>query len=325
MAVCLAIGMVIQTACQSTSKPEPISGNRFLLNTFITITLYDPAQQALLDECFERIETYEQRLSRTVESSEIARLNARKIDTVSADTARLLEKALSFSNLSGGRFDITIEPIAALWNFSSSSPIRPDSEAIKAALLSVGYEHLSIDGQTVTFDRDDTRLDLGAIAKGFIADEIKAFLLDNGVEHGIIDLGGNILCIGDKPDGTPYTVGIQDPDKSRGELLLTLSVSDCSVVTSGIYERCFEQDGKTYHHILDPDTGYPCDNELASVTILSEHSVDGDGYSTACMAMGLEKSRALINQTDGIDAVWVTKNGDIYYSEGLEERYTLSY
>ena len=310
--------------CRANPSPKLVSGNAFLLNTYVAITLYDESQGHLIEECFDLIEQYEQKLSRTIASSEIARLNKRTDQTVSADTAALLEKALFFSDVSGGAFDVTIGSVSSLWDFTANDPAVPANADIQAALAHVDFRGVAIDGTAVTFADDETMLDLGAVAKGFIADRVKEYLVDKGVKHGIIDLGGNLLCIGNRPDDTPYTIGVQDPRSERGALVLTVAVNDRSVVTSGIYERCFEQDGKTYHHILDPQTGYPIDNELDSVTIISRHSVDGDGYSTACMAMGLKASQALINQTDGIDAIWITRDGQIHYSDGLTDRYTIS-
>lgn len=316
--------VVLFSGCHVSKDNKPISGSHILLNTHVAITVYEASQEHLIEECFDLIRQYEKKLSRTIASSEIAMLNARETETVSTDTAALLKKALYFSELSNGAFDVTVGSVSSLWDFNAVKPTVPGEHAIREALTHVGYTGMTVDGTTVRFEDSQTTLDLGAIAKGYIADQVKAFLVENGVEHAIIDLGGNLLCIGDKPDGHAYTVGVQDPDRSRGELLLTVAIKDKSVVTSGIYERCFEVNGKTYHHILDPSTGYPVNHDLASVTIISDLSVDGDAYSTACMAMGLEKSQQLINSIDGIDAIWITKDGMIHYSNGLTDRYTIS-
>ncbi len=319
-----AIAILILGGCHSRQSKKPISDHAFLLDTYVSITLYNDSQKHLIDECFDLIEQYEKKFSRTIESSEIARINARMIDTISPDTAVLLEKALYYSEISDGAFDITIGSVSALWNFTTIAPTVPNEKDIQKALTYVGYRGVTISGTAVNFSNPETKLDLGAIAKGYIADRVKEYLVENGVEYGIINLGGNLLCIGEKPDGTSYTVGVQKPGSERGEYLLTVSVAHKSVVTSGIYERCFAVDGKAYHHILDPQTGYPIDNELASVTIISEHSVDGDGFSTACMALGLDKSKQLINHIDGIDAIWIMRDGTIHFSDGLTDRYTIS-
>lgn len=167
-------------------------------------------------------------------------------------------------------------------------------------------------------------IDLGAIAKGYIADRLKDFLVENQVTSATIDLGGNILCVGDKPDGSAFRIGIRQPFGDQGSPMLVVPVSGWSVVTSGIYERYFEEDGTLYHHILNPSTGYPCENNLLSVTILSEHSVDGDALSTTCFSLGLSDGMALIDSLDEIYAVFVTDDYNIHYSEGLTDRFAIS-
>ena len=160
-------------------------------------------------------------------------------------------------------------------------------------------------------------LDLGAVSKGYIADRIKEYLVEEGVKSALIDLGGNVLCIGNRPDGTPFQIGIRQPFADTVSAVTALSVTDQSVVTSGIYERCFTKDGILYHHLLDPGTGYPCENELASVTIISDHSVDGDALSTCCFLMGPQKGMELINSLKDVRAVFLTREGVLLYSEGF--------
>lgn len=300
---------------------EPISGSNFLLNTFVSIKLYDRGNQELLQECFTLIQNYEDMLSRTIDTSEISQLNANGGQplTVSEDTAALLKMALHYSELSEGAFDLTVAPISSLWDFTALEPVLPSETAIKNALPHIGYNKVAMDGNTVTLTDPQAGIDLGAIAKGFIADRVKDHLISRGVESAIINLGGNVLCIGSKPDGSGFNVGIQKPFEGYSETIAILELHDMSVVSSGIYERCFWVDDTFYHHILDPKTGYPVENDLIAVTILSRASADGDGLSTTCFSLGLEKGMALIDSLPDTWAVFITDDYQLHYSEGFEE------
>ena len=305
--------------------PGDIHRSDFLLNTFVDIAIYDSRDESILDGAMALCREYENRFSRTLSGSEVYRLNHREDATgtypLSDDMTDLLATALYYCERSGGAFDITTEPLSSLWNFSGTSPSVPPAEAIEEARKKVDYKKLRLDGtrSTLTFLDPGTSIDLGAIAKGYIADQLKAYLLDSGVESAMINLGGNVLCVGSRPDGTPFTVGLQKPFADRNETFAQVEVSDLSVVASGVYERHFVEDGKNYHHILDPSTGYPYDNGLISVTILSERSVDGDALSTTCFSLGLEKGLELANSLDGIYACFIDEDYDVYYSDGMED------
>ena len=328
IAGCFLAGMSVfcLTGCVSSTfapkNSDPIQRTDFLLNTFVDIKIYDSDDTTILDDAMAICKDYESRFSRTIETSEIYELNHRTPDQqtfeLSDDTAELLENALHYCELSDGAFDITIEPVSSLWDFTSGEAVIPDESAISSAVQHVGYENLVLDGNTLTFLSPDTTLDLGAIAKGYIADQIKEHLEESGVKSAIINLGGNVLCVGAKPNGSPFKIGLQKPFAEASETFATVSIDDMSVVTSGVYERHFEVDGKNYHHILDPETGYPYDNGLISVTILSESSVDGDGLSTTCFSLGLEKGLELVNALDGVYACFIDENYNIYYSDGME-------
>lgn len=303
-------------------QTEPVSRSGFLLNTFVTVTLYDSEDEAILDGCMDLCREYEGLLSRTIETSEIYQINHRPPGTremeVSEDTADVIEKGLYYSRLSGGAFDITIEPISSLWDFTSENPQVPDPSLIEENLPRVGYEKLEVEGNKILFSDDGTTIDLGAIAKGFIADRMKEYLLDQGVKSAIINLGGNVLCVGANGK-KPFRIGIQRPYASHNETVGVVEVEDMSVVSSGVYERHFEKDGINYHHILNPETGYPYENGLTAVTILSRQSVDGDGLSTTCFSLGLEKGMELIDSLDNAWAVFITDDGELHYSEGMEQ------
>ena len=181
------------------------------------------------------------------------------------------------------------------------------------------YRNVHVEGSQVILDSPDTAIDLGAIAKGYIADRIKDYLLENGVNSATINLGGNVLCVGSRPDGTPFKIGLQMPFADRNETIAALNIDGLSVVTSGVYERHFELDGVNYHHLLNPEDGYPYQNGLLSVTIVSPLSVDGDALSTSCFSLGLEKGMELAESMDGVYAYFITDDYEIHYSEGARE------
>lgn len=303
--LCLLLLSSILTGC--SAPKEPISQNGFLLDTVINITIYDTSDTSLLSESFAICEQYEQLLSRTIEDSDISKINkaSGKPVSVSKDTIELIKKSIDYSKLSNGAFDITISPLSDLWDFKNNKKV-PDQTAIDEAKSLVNYHTIKLTKDTVTLENPRASIDLGAIAKGFIADKIKTYLISEGVTSAIIDLGGNVLTIGSKPDGSSWNIGIQKPFDERNTPITSVSLKDESVVTSGVYERYFEKDGIIYHHILDPSTGYPYENGLLSVSILSESSVDGDALSTTCFALGLDKGMAFIESLPGVDAIFIT-------------------
>ena len=317
---CIIIVSWLLAGCQAPGKEVKKTGSYF--NTVISITLYGSDADRLITDCFQLCSQYEKLLSRTIESSEINKINHRPKGTrqmeLDEDTASLIEAGLSFSRLSDGAFDLTIEPLSELWDFTGENPSVPEAGQIEALLPSVDYRTLNLHDTTLSFASDQTKIDAGAIAKGYIADKLKEYLVSQGVEHGLINLGDNLLCIGSKPDGSDFRIGVQEPFGQQNEAALILSLTDKSIVTSGVYERYFKQDGILYHHLLNPATGYPFQNGLLSVTIVSDSSLDGDGYSTTCFALGLEKGMALVEHTEGIEAVFITEDGQPHYSTGME-------
>ena len=239
---------------------------------------------------------------------------------ISALLERIVKKGLEYSKKSDGRFDIAIEPVSSLWDFTVKKPTVPDEQKIEKALAYVDYQKIALDDQKLTFQKPGMGIDLGGIAKGFIADELKAYLGKKGVKSAVIDLGGNVLCIGKKDPKTPFHIGIQQPFADRNETIAAVSVDGLSIVSSGIYERYFKtKDGTLYHHILNPKTGYSYDNDLMAVTILSKKSVDGDGLSTSCFAMGKKEGLAFINNIDDVEAVFITKDEKMHYSKGFSK------
>lgn len=331
----------ITDADTSTTGNEPISISSIKLNTAVQITIYDSQDKALLDDCLALCDKYELIFSRTNEKSELYKLNHRKdtsdkdtntdrqttpypvsgtADTwhISEDLAALLSEGLDITRESDGAFDIAIAPLTSLWDFTAEDPKAPDDADIQKVLSLCSSDGVTIDGQDITLPSDDIQFDVGAIAKGYIADRLKDFLVKKGVNSAIINLGGNVLCIGSKPDGTPFKVGIQKPFADRNETEAVMDITGKSVVSSGIYERCFKQGGKLYHHILNPQTGYPYENGLISVTIISDQSVDGDALSTTCFALGLEDGLKFAEKK-GVQAVFITEDYELHYTDGFQD------
>ncbi len=322
LALSLLLGGCAQTPAGAASLDDKLSDTGFFLDTVVTVTLYQKDARQLIDECFTLMNDYENMLSRTREGSDIWNINHSGGEpvTVSEETAGLIEKALYYAELSGGTFDPTIAPVVSLWDFQGEGEhTLPDEDALAEALTHVGYENVELDGTTVTLTDPDAAIDLGGIAKGYIADCLKDYLVSQGVECGLIDLGGNILTVGRRPDGKEFTIGIRRPFSSATDLIGTVTVDGKSVVTSGTYERYFELDGVLYHHILDPEDGYPFDNGLTSVTILSSQSVDGDALSTACFTLGLEDGMELVESLDGIEAMFITEDMELHKSSGFPD------
>lgn len=232
----------------------------------------------------------------------------------------IMKKGLEYSGVSAGSFDITVEPVTSLWNFKAENRKVPKQEKLEEALAFVGYQKASLEGNRLVLQEPGMGIDLGGIAKGFIADDLKNYLKEQGVSSATINLGGNVLCIGAKNEKEPFRIGIQQPFADRNQTIAAVKVQDLSVVSSGIYERYFQtEDGILYHHIINPKTGYSYENDLLGVTILSEKSVDGDGLSTTCFALGKEEGLNFINSLEGVYALFITKDEKLWYSEGFED------
>ena len=318
---------------QNTTEEKPyITKTLIKLNTVVTITIYDKQDEYLLDGAMEVCDYYEEVFSRTSKTSELYQFNHGLLNTatngtneaeLSPELARLISQGIAYGDLSKGKFDITVAPLAELWDFTADEPKVPSDENIQALLPNINYKDIQVDGNVVTLANEDMAIDLGAIAKGYIADRIKDYLVEEGVESAMINLGGNVLCVGSKPDGTPFNIGIQKPFADRNETIAVIGIDDLSVVSSGIYERYFEVDGEFYHHILNPATGYPYDTDLVAVTIISKKSVDGDGLSTSCFALGLEDGLELINSLEDTYAVFITSDYELHYSDGFFENLTV--
>lgn len=318
----LAASALLLSGCSGLSAKRDQVYTDTLFDTVVNIRIYDAADESVLKGCEELCKKYDAMFSRTNENSEISMINnaGGAAVEVSKETIKLIQKGIYYSEMSNGAFDITIGSVSALWDFKSDAPAVPDAAAIAEAVSHVNYKNILIRDNTVRLLDPQAKLDVGAIAKGYIADRVRDYLEEEGIDHAMIDLGGNIVAMGSKPDGTDYNIGIQKPFDESGTPITSVKLSNKSIVTSGIYQRYFEQDGKIYHHILDPATGSPCENSLYSVSIITDSSLTADALSTTCFLLGYEKGMNLVNQLDNVDAVFITNDNEIHYSKNFQHK-----
>lgn len=303
-AILIAGAFFAGRALQKKNFPEPCSRDAFLLDTFCTVTVYDGGKEEALLLAMEEISRFDALFDAEKESSDLYRINHRNDAgqtenrvKISADTARMLKRAAEIEELSGGALLTSIRPVTELWDFKEKKQV-PDPVLLEKALRDSHAASWHLEEETeedAVFVAEDpaVKMEAGAFAKGYIADRVREVLRDNGVTSAIIDLGGNIQTLGGKPDGTPFSVGIRDP-KGEKSYVEILTAKDTSVVTAGSYERFFIENGVRYHHILDPETGYPVQNGLESVTVTGPESVICDALATACFVLGPEKGAGLL-------------------------------
>ena len=316
----LSASILLLSGCSGLPRERSQTYTDTLFDTVISVQIFDSVDEDVLKGCEKLCKKYDSMFSNKIEDSEISRINSAGGNPVevSKETIKLIKKGIYYSEMSDGVFDITIAPVSSLWDFKAETPSVPSPEAIAEAVSHVNYENIIIRDNTVKLADPQAGIDLGAIAKGYIADQIKDYLEEEGVRHAMINLGGNVLAMGSKLDGSDYNIGIQKPFDETGEPITSVKISDKSVVTSGIYQRYFKADGKIYHHILDPNTGYPCENNLYSVTILTDSSLTADALSTTCFLLGYDRGMKLINQLDNVDAVFITNDNQIHYSKNFQ-------
>lgn len=306
------------TNSTTASSAQPVSQEIFAMDTYMTVTAYgDNAQKGVTDAVAE-IQRLDNLLSIGKEDSEISKLNKSGCAAMSDDTAVMVTKALDLYKSTGGAFDITVLPLMELWGFTTQEYYVPTEDEIQSTLQRVGADKLTWDESTKTLTLGDKQeIDLGGIAKGFTSSRIMEIFKKDGVTCGMVSLGGNVHLLGTKQDGSAWRVGIQDPNNTD-DMLGVLEANDCAVITSGAYERNFEKDGVTYHHIIDPATGKPSNSGLTSVTIVSKDGTLADGLSTSLFVMGKDKAIAYWKQhADEFDTILVDKDRNVYITEGI--------
>lgn len=305
--------------CSCEKKAE---ADIFAMDTVMTLRVYGNnanTENTAIKLAEDKIKELDRLLSVTDESSDISRINSETgAVSVSADTEKLILRAKNISALTGGAFDITLRPVSKLWGFTDKAPRVPSDDEIRAALEKRGIDRIEITDGKVSFDGE---IDVGGIAKGYAASLIRSIFADNGINHAVVSLGGNVMLCGGRPDGAPWNVGIAHPEK-EGDIIGFLTASDAAVVTSGGYERFFTQDGKSYHHIIDPDTGYPAQSGIISATVISKDDALADALSTALFVMGPEKAERFWRETDGFDMILITEK-EILITDGIFESFNL--
>lgn len=298
---------------------EPVmnSVEGFYFDTRNTISAY--CDLPILRTAIRRCAYFHDLLSKTVPGSDVWRINHAQgaAVQVSTHTMNILRTAVQVSEASGGAFNIAIEPVSDLWRFKDAVPHFPEQQALAVALARADYQQIDLGEETVSLP-PEVQIDLGGIAKGYIADCIAQELRENGVTSALLNFGGNVITIGCKPDGNPWTIGLQTPGRKRGEDFWAAIYSvDSTVVTSGVYERGFEIEGVRYHHILDPRTGWPVQNGLLAVTVHTQNSMIADALTTAIFVLGKQEGSRLAQQYN-VQAVFLSDDGTVTYSEGLD-------
>lgn len=313
---------LILSGCRP-SRTDPTVETQLLLGTTISVTVYEPARDAVA-AVFARVREIEEKMSTSEDdyaTTELLEVNRRAHETpvpVSDDTYFVIEAAKDYSEITLGAFDLSIWPLVRLWGFGTADASIPPEPRIQGARALVDHRKVRLDPATsgISFEEEGMGIDVGGIAKGYAADEARRILRERGVERALLDFGGNILTIGEKPDGSPWRIGIQNPNSRRGQFIGIVETGPGAVVTSGDYERFFEVEGVRYHHIIDPETGYPTRNGLRSVTILAEDSIDADALSTAVFVLGVEEGTKLIETLPTVEAALVTDD-TVYLTSGM--------
>lgn len=327
--VFILVIVMFATSCGFEKEDEPVSDTVYdLLDTVCSISIYGmPKDEAekIISDAFALCRDHENILSKTVKGSDVYKINEAGGNEVEVmgNTYELLQKSIHYGELSEGKFDVSVGNLTALWNFQAETPKVPGKEQIDEALKSINYKNIELREENgkyfVKLLDDQIQLDLGGIAKGYIADKVSKYIEEQGVEHALINLGGNVVALGGKVNGAPWKIGIEKPFTDRKDVVGYVQVKDATVVTSGVYERYFEENGVMYHHIVDPFTGYPVDSDVESVSIVTSknHSVDADALSSICLLSGSEKAIELIEGLDGFEAAVILKNGEIITTKNM--------
>jgi thiamine biosynthesis lipoprotein len=308
------------SAAEASAVTEAVTGTIFAMDTVMDFTIY--GDESLLTDAEQYIYNLEDKLSVTDENSDIYAINQTGSGTLSEDSAELLSRALNLCALTNGALDISIYPVVRAWGFTTGSYGIPEEDELTELLSHVDYRSVDYDSDanTVTL-APGMEIDLGSVAKGYTGDQVIALLRENGVTSALLNLGGNVQALGAKPDGSPWRVAVQDP--SGDGYLGVLEIDDQAVITSGGYERYFVEDGVTYWHIIDPATGAPARSGLISVTIVGDSGLLCDGLSTSLFVMGLEDATQFWRENGGFEAVFVTEDGQITITEGLQDKFSL--
>lgn len=324
-------GEVSQQQEQQSDEKMLLQDKLFFLNSILTLNIRDEDvdKDTIYKQVQERVQELEEKFTLNSDSSEVSEINKNagiKPVKVSEDTYYVIKSSIEYSELSGGKFDITVGDLVKLWGIGTDKEKVPSDDEIKSALAKIDYKKMVLNDtdKTVFLQDEGMVIDLGAIAKGYVADEIIKILEENNVKSAIVNLGGNVYVHGSK-NGEDFKVGIRDPFSQDANTYFGIyKTQDESIVTSGVYERYFIKDGVRYHHILSTSTGYPIDNELMSTTILTKNSMVADALSTTTFALGVDEGLKLIENTPNVEAIFVTKDKKVYMTSGVNEKLDLT-
>lgn len=287
------------------------------MGTVFSVKLYGGENEEAAKQIKETVENSEtQLLSRLSESSVIYNINKNGKGEISTELYNLMTLSQQVSRDSGGAYDMTVGALTGLWNIGTENARVPSEEELSKALKTVGYENVTLTSDSVTLS-EGQQIDLGAIGKGYMCDKAAEILKENDIKSAVISAGGSILVYGENPSGGQWKVGIRNPEGSSSDIFAVLSLNEGYISTSGDYERTFTENGKTYHHILNPQTGYPADSGLSSVTIISASGALSDALSTACFVLGYENSLPLLEKY-GAEGIFVTHDKKVYMSDGIK-------
>lgn len=320
-AVVLLLAIVIYDGVKNSNNT---SFTAYVMGSQMTGNLYGTNDDSVGTEIISAVQKEEDEyISKYKETSEIYKLNTNGNTELSEHTAEIISKSLTVAEDSGGAFDITVGALSELWNFDNYTQSIPDEKSIFNALQTCNYEKVVVSERKVTLG-EGQQIDLGAVGKGIACDDAFVVLENSKVSSAVISVGGTVLTYGENPDGDYWTVGIRSPEKDDSSVFMKLKIDGTSFVsTSGSYEKYFEKDGKIYHHILSTKTGYPVENGLISVTIIADSGLVADALSTACFALGIEKSYSLLEKYNA-DAVFVCDDARVYITENYFDKYEIT-
>ncbi|RQD77893.1 MAG: FAD:protein FMN transferase [Halanaerobium sp. MSAO_Bac5] len=312
---------LIITGCgrDSGADIQSAEDNSFIMNTLVQMRAHGENAEIAVEESMDRIREIEYLMSRTLEASEVSQINDNpgEFIEISEETQKVIAESLYFAELSSGKFDPSIGPIVDLWGIGTEEARVPSQAEIEEALEFVDYNYLEIEDNRARVTKEGVKIDLGGIAKGYAADEVREIVKKHDVPSAFINIGGNVLVVGNNVDGSKWRIGIQDPRRGRGNVMAIVESKDQTIVTSGDYERYFEEDGEHYHHIFDPESGYPARTGLLSVTIITDLSLDADALSTIAYVKGLEAGMKFVEDIADVDAMFITEELDVHLSSGL--------
>lgn len=331
-----AIDAISYASPTSASIPDglpivdtPYARTETMLHTVVQFQVYHENVEEIVEEAFQYMQEMESLLSTNLKGSDVYKINqnaGKKPVQVKPQTFEIIKKAIQVAEESHGLFDITIGALTNLWQIGSEDARKPSDEEIQKALTKIDYKKIKLDESnlTVFLEEEGMALELGGISKGYIGSGVANYFQAHDITTAIINLGGNVVVMGTSPSNDQgWNVGVQDPDQSRGEIVGAQRVINAAVVTSGIYERVLVVDGESYHHIMDPRTGYPLENEVSAVTVFAPTSFEGDSYSTALFMLGIEEGIEFINSKEGFEVVYIDKDHGVHLSEGIKDSFEL--